>query len=170
MSGANLRSYMGAWNLRVRTDKPGAPGEYNELNQANVTGSGDFPMMPKVTCNPSQGLDSAQHQFVNGACFAPPGVQSNGDFQYPYIHGPWYNNHDLALFKNFKLGKSENRKLQLRFAGYNFLNHPVRSFEGTSDAALKLDYLNGQLITQDFGQAKVKYGKRIIQVAIKFMF
>ena len=67
-------------------------------------------------------------------------------FQFPYIRGPMYTNHDLSVFKNFQMGSNEDRKLQIRFAAYNFLNHPLDSFENTGDVGLKLNFQDGQLV------------------------
>jgi hypothetical protein len=39
------------------------------------------------------------------------------------IYGPGLNNWDISLFKNFRLGNSETRRLQFRFETYNTFNH-----------------------------------------------
>ena len=44
---------------------------------------------------------------------------------FPYMKGQPYFNHDLSLFKNFRVGDGR-RKLQFRVSAYNFLNHPIR--------------------------------------------
>ena len=44
------------------------------------------------------------------------------------MYGPAYFNADLALFKNFRIAEKKN--FQLRMNGYNFLNHPLWSFNG----------------------------------------
>ena len=44
----------------------------------------------------------------------------------PYIKGPAFFNNDLSLFKNFQL--SEAKKIQFRVSAFNFLNHPLASF------------------------------------------
>ena len=48
----------------------------------------------------------------------------------PAIYGPAFFNSDLGLFKNFQI--TESKKLQFRFNGYNFLNHPLWSFNGNN--------------------------------------
>jgi hypothetical protein len=47
-------------------------------------------------------------------------------------------NSDLALFKNFQI--KESMKVQFRFNAYNFLNHPLESFQGGADTALSFNY------------------------------
>jgi len=44
----------------------------------------------------------------------------------PYLPGPMYWNSDLTATKNFKMGARRN--LQVRIAGFNFLNHVLLSF------------------------------------------
>jgi hypothetical protein len=128
-------------------------------------------LMPKVTCNPRSGL--AAHQYVNGNCFAgfaTPGQQ--GTYIFPTLHGPAFFNTDISVFKNFTFGQSENKKLQFRFSGYNFLNHPINTFIA-GDPALNLQFdPNGQLqhpaTGVTFGQTHFKTGHRIMQGLIKF--
>jgi hypothetical protein len=139
-----------------------------------VLGTPDVTLMPKLVCDPSKHL--SKNQYVNGNCFAPfatPGVQ--GDYIFPRLTGPGFFNSDLSLFKNFTWGKSENQKLQFRFSGYNFLNHPVRSFNGSNDPGLSLQFdQNGALIQPatgvQFGYANYKTGHRIIQGEAKWSF
>ncbi|MGH9429744.1 MAG: hypothetical protein ACRD2L_25950 [Terriglobia bacterium] len=64
--------------------------------------------------------------------------------------------------------------MQIRFSGYNFLNHPVPTFV-TNDPRLQLNSDRGALVRsgspdKDFGFTNTKYGKRIVQFAVKFMF
>jgi carboxypeptidase family protein len=139
-----------------------------------VLGTPDITLMPKLVCDPSKHL--LKNQYVNGNCFAStatPGVQ--GDYIFPRLTGPGFFNSDLSVFKNFVFGKSESQKLQFRFSGYNFLNHPVRSFNGTNDPGLSLQFdQNGSLIQPangiQFGYANYKTGHRIIQGEAKWSF
>jgi len=133
----------------------------------NTTGSADLTLMPALTCNPNSGLKS--HQYINGACFSPtvaPG--QNGDYIFPTLTGPGFFNTDISVFKNFTFGKAETRKLQFRFSGYNFLNHPNRTFLN-SDQNLNLTFTNsGTLGNPNFGYAQNTIGHRIIQMMVKF--
>jgi hypothetical protein len=144
-----------------------------QANDSNVIGTPNITLMPKVICNPHSGLQP--HQFVNPSCFANfavPGQQ--GTFIFPTTTGPHYLNSDLSVFKNFAFGASENKKLTFRFSGYNFLNHPNRSFQN-GDSALKLTFdANG--VNQPaapgapFGYALYKTGHRIVQGEARFSF
>jgi hypothetical protein len=110
------------------------------------------------------------HQFINGACFSlptTPGV--NGPTILPTAYGPAFMNFDLGLFKNFQI--SESKKVQIRFNGYNFLNHPLYSFvEGSPNTKMLFDGTTGKVSNAAFGTTTEKQGRRIVQVAIKFYF
>jgi hypothetical protein len=133
-----------------------------------VAGTPDVSLVPLVICDPASNLGA--HQVFNAACFQAPAHGHNGTYRPPYIHGPWYNNNDVSLFKNFPMG--ESRKLQIRGEAFNFLNHALWGF-ASNDPAL-------QLQIQDFGAAPVnataagvmtnKFGHRIVQFAVKFFF
>jgi len=138
------------------------------LSKALVTGSDDFNMQPILTCDPRKGLTN--NQFINGNCFAIPGVGQNGSWIFPYIKGPTYFGSDLSLFKNFQL--SEARKVQFRFSMYNFLNHPLTSFNPAGgDGNLNLTFNSaGKLSNPTFGYANFLNGNRSIQLVLKFFF
>ena len=65
------------------------------------------------------------------------------------IYGPAFFNADLGLFKNFQI--KERMKLQFRANGYNFLNHPLWSFNGNANLTLGFNGATGQLNTPNFG-------------------
>ena len=86
----------------------------------------------------------------------------------PPIYGPHFFNWDLALFKNFKI--TESKSLQLRFNGYNFLNHPLWSFYNGGNLSLGFNPNTLQVNTPEFGTTTTKQGHRIIQMAVRFVF
>ncbi len=70
------------------------------------------------------------------------------------------------MFKNFNI--TESKKLQFRFNAYNFLNHPLWSFNGSN---LNLGFNpNGTISTPLFGTVTTKQGHRVVQAAVKFYF
>ena len=97
----------------------------------------------------------------------PTSIGQNGPTVLPAIYGPAFFNSDLGLFKNFQI--KESKKLQLRFNGYNFLNHPLWSFNG-SNLNLGFDAATGKVNTPLFGTVTTKQGHRVVQAAIKFFF
>jgi hypothetical protein len=147
--------------------------------------------MPTLSCNPAG--SSAKHQYIKQACFGvplpgsgtsgkgyviSPNPTGQGQYRLPYIHGPAFTKYDASLLKDFAVG--EGRTLQIRAAGFNFLNHPVVSFNNNDNSNLNLGGLleaqAGQVITpaelghKDFGIANVKYGSRLMELSAKFSF
>ncbi|PYV81927.1 MAG: carboxypeptidase regulatory-like domain-containing protein, partial [Acidobacteria bacterium] len=162
-SGVNIGTNSQNTNFNVSgTDANGV-----SIGQALITGTDAIQVQPLLLCDPREGL--ADGQYINGACFGAPSPGQNGVFQFPYVRGPRFMNHDLSIFKNFQIGNNENRKLQFRFSCYNFLNHPLDTFVN-SDPRLQLSFDHGNLTNDLFGYTSGKYGKRIAQFAIKFMF
>ncbi len=145
------------------------------MGNSNWLGTPDVPLMPTVVCNPTTNL--GEHQYVNPNCFGIPTIGQNGSYRLPYIHGPAFLNHDLSVLKNFKMG--EKRNLQFRLSGFNFLNHPLVSFNKNDTSNLSLGYMNavpGQalkadyLTHQNFGIANIKYGNRLVELTVKYEF
>ena len=103
----------------------------------------------------------------------PPGV-----YRLPYIHGPGYQQSNLSVIKNFGVG--EGRLVQLRADAFNFLNHPLVSFNNNDNTNLNMGNLNfavagqpltpSQLRSPSFGIANIKYGSRLIELGAKFTF
>ena len=103
---------------------------------------------PVLTCDPRQDVPSGYSSTPR--CFAAPLPGENGNYIFPYIKGQAYSNHDLSLFKNFRLG-SKGQKLQLRIAAYNVLNHPIAFPD--RDTNLTLRFTNGVLSEPELRQA-----------------
>jgi hypothetical protein len=146
------------------------------VNNQVILGTPDVSLQPVLKCNPGVGL--ARNQYVNGACFGLPNFGTNGQYILPYMHGPKFVDSDLTLERGFGLG--ENRSLNLRIAGFNFLNHPLNSF-GTGYASQTTLVLSDTTPTgslssaaynpaSGFGYAPQKLGRRLMEVSAKFTF
>ena len=161
--------------------KLGAPGNTAEpqLNVDNKVflGTPDVQLQPVLTCNPA--AHTAPHQFINGSCFHLPQIGQNGQFNFPYLHGPAFMNNDLTLAKTFAM--KDQRSLQLRFAGFNFLNHPLSSFSTSFPQQVQLNLSNlaqgGELASPSlatqgpgFGSSTIKEGRRVVEIAVKYNF
>jgi hypothetical protein len=181
-SGANLTYNSGTngnFNMQLNNAIiPGTQGLVNPsgtngvaINNQSIYGTNAKLLLPVLTCDPTKNL--AEHQFINGSCFAAPTTPGQSTPLLPPMYGPAFFNTDLGLFKNFNLG--ENRKLQFRFQAYNFLNHPLWSFP-TGTSLLTLQYqqaANGGPLTQtnsNFGKTLFKQGNRVVEMAVKFYF
>ncbi len=165
-SGANLTGNSSGYNYGLNLNSYKIPGTTFNVSNVSLLGTPDIQLNPVLTCNPGSGLGS--HQFINPSCFAiPTGIGQNGPTILPAIYGPAFFNSDLGLFKNFQF--TESRKLQIRFNAYNFLNHPLWSFNG-ANLNLGFDAASGKVNTPLFGTVTEKQGHRVIQAAIKFYF
>lgn len=145
------------------------PGTNFALNDKSLLGTTEIQLNPIVTCNPTSGLKS--HQYINGNCFAAPSqVGQNGPFVLPAIYGPAYFNWDMALFKNFAI--TESQKLQFRFNFYNFMNHPLWSFNGNNLGLTFQQDATGAFTQSNstFGYVNEKQGHRIIEMGVKYYF
>ena len=140
------------------------------ISNVSLLGTPDIQLNPILTCNPAKNL--GPHQWINGNCFAAPSaVGQNGPTMLPAIYGPAFFSSDLGLFKNFKI--TESKSLQFRVSAYNFLNHPLWSFNGNNlNLSYTQDPTTGALTQSNstFGEATNKQGHRIVELAMKFYF
>jgi hypothetical protein len=164
-SGPNLTGQEGE-NFSMNLNEATIPGTTFAISNLSILGTPDLQLNPIETCNPRSNLGA--HQYINGNCLAPPTqIGQNGGTILPPIYGPGFFNTDIALFKNFKV--TESKVLQLRFEGFNFLNHPLWSFNG-GNLGLSFNPTTLQQNDPVFGITTFKQGHRIIQMAAKFTF
>jgi hypothetical protein len=114
--------------------------------------------------------------MFNPSCFALPKVGTNGNYNLPYMKAQPYWNLDLSLFKNFRLGG--DKQLQLRFNAYNALNHAIAAPDQGQNLPLRFE--NGVQTDPKFGRlpdkddpvlgGANKFGRRIVQLALRFTF
>jgi hypothetical protein len=88
-----------------------------------------------AACNANFGVTTPNMLFEN----PPGGAIRYGDLGRNILRGPWYNNFDAAISKNFAL--TERVKLQFRADAVNVLNHP------------NFDCINTNLDSGTFGRA-----------------
>lgn len=164
-SGQNLTGQRGqTFSLALNGYK--IPGTTFNVSNTSLLGTPNIALTPIVTCDPTKNL--APNQYINPACFSfPTQVGQNGPTTLPVIYGPAYFNADLGVFKNFSI--REKQKLQFRLDGYNFLNHPLWSFNG-SNLNLGFNGTTGVVSTPLFGTVTTKQGHRIVQLAVKYTF
>jgi hypothetical protein len=146
-----------------------------------LVGSPDVSVYPVLTCNPKRGLHP--HQFANPDCFALPSGANIGNGRMPYLAGPMFWNSDATLIKRFSIREKQN--LEVRFSGFDFLNHALPSFNtGDNNLHLNFDSTTGKLnngngtsknpcpgpLCQDFGYADVTFGHRELEFGAKYTF
>jgi hypothetical protein len=160
------------------------------LSNSAYLGTPDINLQPVVTCAPNKNLhysSSYGKQYINGACLALPKLGTNGNFELPDIHGPYYFDTDLTVKRSFKVREKQN--IQFSLAGFNFLNHPLRSFSaGGNNTGLGLAYglpssatpatyntaaaaLAAATSTNaNFGYTPYKQGYRIVELGARYNF
>jgi len=156
------------------------------LSNSTILGTPDINLQPVVTCNPKSNLVQGSikgRNYINGSCFALPTLGHNGAFNLPSVHGPAFFNSDLTVQRSFKL--TEQKSLDFRLAGFNFLNHPLPQFYGGNQYGLGLSFglPTGYTATTpqqaiaaavqnsvNFGYTPYKGGYRVVEVEAKFNF
>jgi hypothetical protein len=129
---------------------------------------------------------------INTGAFVVPNIGDPGPYPRFYLRNPGFQNHDLSLFKNFPLGASGRRSLQLRVEAFNIFNHPqfsavnrttnVTNAAGQTGAAIFNNY-TGLTVTNNvrpanstavlgsfFGEYSATRDPRIIQLGVKLYF
>jgi hypothetical protein len=174
----------------IPADKNGDQFCVNYMNPTVWVGSPDYELMPTLYCNPKGG--PGKHQFMNATCFGVPvpgspktgpfALSSNpsgqGIYRLPYMRGPATLVTNLSLIKSFAVG--EGKTLEIKADGFNFMNHPLVSFNNDDSSNLSLGNLlyavPGKQLTENelgyknFGLADVKYGSRYMQLSAKYSF
>src|ERR1022692_307606 len=165
-SGVNLTGQRGQ-NFGLNLNSYKIPGTTFNVSGTSLLGTPNIQLNPLLTCDPRSNLQP--HEYINQSCFAfPTQIGQNGSTTLPVIYGPAFFNMDLGLFKNFPI--KEKMKLQFRANGYNFLNHPLWSFNGNNNLTLGFNGTTGQINTPNFGYVTQKNGHRVVQLAVKFIF
>jgi hypothetical protein len=164
-SGANLTGQRSqTFSMALNGFK--VPGTTQNVSNTSLLGTPNITLTPILTCNPTQNL--AENQYINPSCFTfPKSIGENGATTLPVWYGPAYFNADLGIFKNFKI--TEKKRLQFQANGFNFLNHPLWSFNG-SNLNLGFNGATGLLNTPLFGTVTTKQGRRIVQLKATFTF
>jgi hypothetical protein len=138
------------------------------ISNDSVNGTPDEAAVPFVTCDPRKGLKA--HQYFNPSCLSAPYEGHNGTFKLPYIHGPYYFNDEIGIFKEFKF--HDNNRLEIRFQGFDFLNRSQDTYL-QYDSSLYLGYasINAPPTNASAaGVTTVRTGHRTVQLAAKYYF
>jgi hypothetical protein len=100
--------------------------------------------------------DQSVTRWFNTAAFVQPAAGELGNLGRNTERGPGINNLDLAVFKNFELGRG--MKLQFRLESFNAFNHT--QFNGVST----------NIAAANFGVVTSARAARINQLGLKFIF
>ncbi len=144
------------YSLVQATDLTGASGSGVD-SRVNLTGN---PVLPR-------GERSVTRHFRTEVVRPPTAAEFGiGTAPKDPIRGPGINNWDLSLFKNFRLGANESRRLQLRWETYNTLNHAQFT---SVDTGGRFD-AQGNQVNGRFGQYTATRDARRMVLAIKVFF
>ena len=165
-SGPNLQAAYGN-NFQLTATTASTVGNAAFTDNKTYLGTTDILLQPIMTCNPAANLKSGQ--FVNGACLTLGPIGVNGPFRYPYMRGPHFFNSDLSIRKSFAL--HDKRAIQVRFAAFNFMNHPLTSLVAATASPLKLVIAGpGGAANPAFGISEYKEGRRVCEVELRYNF
>jgi hypothetical protein len=158
----------------------------NGGSNVNLTGSPDYAAAIRIVGNPGSGCASNQYQQFNVAAFAGPVAPSNGleSGRNPLRGCPWYFT-DLALARNFNIGRSDRIRAQLRFDAFNAFNTTIYSSVNSTvqyDApatqnVVNPQYVNGAILparlqpaNAGFGAVTGAYPNRTSQLELRLFF
>jgi hypothetical protein len=175
-SGPNMQTGVSASPGYYVQGNIGSGASAYGVSSQSILGTPDVNLQPVLKCNPRS--NPGPHQYINPSCFALPATGTNGQYIEPYAHGPAFFNTDLTLEKSFGFGG--DRRLRLRYAAFNLINHGLNSF-GTgyaSQTTLQLSDTSpgGSPTTatynpaSGFGSAPLKLGRRLSEISLKFDF
>jgi len=183
-AGGNLQAlYSPNFNMSIQQCTPQEDGSCagpSNITSASFFGTNAQTITPALTCNPGSGLGSNQRAKLG--CFGVPTlvlgqINKNGPRQTPYLHGPIFWNTDLGIYKTFHI--TERQNVQFRISAFNFLNHPLRMFNG-NDNQLKLNYvgdltnlaggITSTVTNTHWGYLNSKDGQRTMELEFKYTF
>lgn len=153
-----LGNILGKWQLSgVTAFRSGDPLSVVDSTDNAGVGSGSSSQPWNLIGNTSVSNSSGVGQlWFNPAAFAKPALGTFGNASLNLLRGPWFQNWDAALFKNFKIG--ERVDSQFRFEVFDFLNHPNLSDPVVSPTS------------GSFGKILAKSDNRNIQLGLKIRF
>ena len=139
----------------TNNDRPNTPSSGNSVESDRTswvnTNSGPF----NIATTSSSGIPTTAEKV---AYFGRPVAGTNGTLGRNTFEGPGFSNSDFSIFKNFRLGFSEDAKLQFRFEFFNILNRP-NFFQPEP-----------QINDAQFGRSTQTFDARQVQLGLKFIF
>ena len=111
------------YSLTFSTDLTGATTQSSTTTASGlITG---YDSRVQLVGNPRLPGPNGQWFNVNAVAAPLPGLSVNGigNASKASIYGPGLEDFDISLFKNFRLGSNEARRLQFRLETYNTFNH-----------------------------------------------
>ena len=162
LNHGKIASVTGNWALSGSTSlQTGTPATIRLLGStSNNSGSGNnFAERPNEIANPNlSASDRSALAFFNTAAFAIPAAGTYGNAGRNTVIGPGSFTTNLALSKGIRMGKDQQRRLDIRFETNNVFNHP--NFSG----------LNTSFGSITFGRVQGAQSMRTADVNLRFSF
>jgi hypothetical protein len=172
-NNAFTRVALNGWELSgVSNFQTGAPLalNYSLTYSADLTGGtgNGLDSRSVLVADPNAKAPAGQWFNVNAVKAPLPGysVDGIGNASKAPIYGPGLDNWDISMFKNFRLGSNEARRMQFRFETYNTFNHT--QFTGI-DTGAKFNQNNVQTNT-NYGYFTTAALARRVVLGLKFYF
>jgi len=172
-NNAFTRVGLDGWELSgVSNFQTGAPLalNYSLTYSADLTGGtgNGLDTRTVLVADPHAPAPAGQWFNVNAVKAPLPGYSVNGigNASKAPIYGPGLNDWDISLFKNFRLGANEARKLQFRFETYNTFNHTQYN---AIDTGARFDQNNNQTNT-NYGRFTTAALARRLVIGAKLYF
>ena len=148
-------------------------------------------LAPRFRAEDGVGSGSGESR-IDPAALSVPAINDRGPYDRYYLRNPGFRNFDLSVFKNFPIGTSGRRYLQLRVEMFNVFNSAqfdqlntttnVVNGAGQTGAAIFNNYTNlsatnnfrptgdTRVLGTFFGEPNRTRDPRIIQLGIKLYF
>ncbi len=176
LAGGNVivKSIFDNWQLSGLTSfTSGAPLGigYSLVSGADLVGASGAGLDSRINVLSNPILPKSERTELRAfdtSAFAPPTKETFGIGNAPkdVVRGPGLEVWDLTVLKNIPIGKSDQRRLQLRFEFYNLLNHT--NFSGL-DTTARFDAA-GRQVSGTFGQYTSSLDGRRVVLGAKFYF
>ncbi len=169
-----MKSLFDNWQLSgLTTFTSGAPLGigYSLVSGADIVGASGAGIDSRVNLLKNPIIPKSERtelRHFDTTAFAPPTREEFGIGNAPkdVLRGPGINVFDVTIIKNIPFGKSDSKRLQLRFEFYNFFNHA--SFQGV-DTNARFDAA-GRQVSGTFGQYTSTLDARRVVLGAKFYF
>jgi hypothetical protein len=144
-----------------------------------ILGSSDYTLQPTEVSDPR---GKSGHQYIDGSVFRLPKLANNGPWNLGALPGPAYFNTDMSVGKMVQLG--EGRSLNFSASAFNVINRAnytfsnlypgsyQMSFTQTVDAVGDMDSIlaGSTQQQQQFGITKIRTGRRVLSLSVKYSF
>lgn len=167
------RVALDGWELsgvsQFSTGSPSGVG-YGLSYSADLTGASGNGVDSRVVLVGDPNAAAPNGQAFNVNAFKPPtaaySVNGMGNAAKTVVTNPGVNNWDISLFKNFRLGSNEARRMQFRWETYNTFNHTQYT---SMDTTARFDQAGNQ-INANFGRYTNAALSRRMVLGLKFYF